>query len=160
MNKNLRSCDMRLIYFYYFYFFCQSSPLWWILSAVCHRQTSVSWILSVFVGNRLVEECGPSPEALCTPCKARKFTVKPKDPECSQCTQCVGTWTGHPGFFFTFSFLSSQTSGVLTTEGEFLVFSMYGPFLTPPFFDLRLTMDPLDCSVQRRCYLWWPLSAF
>uniref|UniRef100_H3D4S4 Tumor necrosis factor receptor superfamily, member 9a n=1 Tax=Tetraodon nigroviridis TaxID=99883 RepID=H3D4S4_TETNG len=41
-------------------------------------------------GNRLVEECGPSPEALCTPCKARKFTVKPKDPECSQCTQCVG----------------------------------------------------------------------
>lgn len=50
----------------------------------------------VFVGNRLVDRCGPSPEELCTPCKPNRFTVQPKSRQCSPCTQCVGMWCGHP----------------------------------------------------------------
>ncbi|XP_078111669.1 tumor necrosis factor receptor superfamily member 9a [Sander vitreus] len=43
-----------------------------------------------FAGHRLVRECGPSPEDLCTPCEAGTFTVNPKPYSCTRCTQCVG----------------------------------------------------------------------
>lgn len=153
MTENLCNFDLSLIFFPVS---CQSCVLWMLPCAVCNLQTSV-WciycveLFCVFVGNRLVHNCGPSPTELCTPCQARRFTVRPKDLECSPCTQCVGMWTGHPGFFF-FS-LFKQTSNVLKTEGEFLVFNMYRPLLTPLF----LTTPPggAKCPVWR--WILWTL---
>uniref|UniRef100_A0A8C4GP69 Tumor necrosis factor receptor superfamily, member 9a n=1 Tax=Dicentrarchus labrax TaxID=13489 RepID=A0A8C4GP69_DICLA len=45
--------------------------------------------VSLFVGNRLVKECGRSPKELCIPCEPRTYTVKPKEFRCARCTQCI-----------------------------------------------------------------------
>lgn len=47
----------------------------------------------VFVGHRLVKNCGPKPQDLCTPCEPKRYTVSPREPMCQPCTQCVGMLT-------------------------------------------------------------------
>lgn len=41
-------------------------------------------------GHRLVKECGPKPEKLCTRCELGTFTTQPKAKQCTSCRQCVG----------------------------------------------------------------------
>ncbi|KAK9514992.1 hypothetical protein VZT92_025670 [Zoarces viviparus] len=43
-----------------------------------------------YPGHRLVRDCGPRPDDLCTPCEPGKFSENPKNKWCTRCTQCVG----------------------------------------------------------------------
>lgn len=94
----------------------------------------------VFVGNRLVKSCGPSPEELCTPCRPNRFTVQPKSRQCSQCTQCAGMWCGHP-----FCCLSSNIQNRKLKGGEGF---LYSTFKVPiwPFLITLVEQKYLDTS--------------